>query len=303
MKLPRRRLRARLAIACAALLMLAAAPLRAQELTVSEMQEQLAATPVLLNMDTARVREIFRRGQRLGNQPDAFSLVGDSNTTNGDFMRPLGLSANLCSFADYPHLRDTVAFFSTPLADGSANSFVRDSAAADRGLSALSLQDPFWADESCQSGETPLDCELRTIRPSVLISLIGQIDINHGLPDPQIYRDSMEWMLQRAIAQGTIPVLTTMVFLPQRAEYETSLRFNMVLLDLADDYQIPLINLWRAAQALPDSGIGPDRSHLAAEVGRFCAFDGAERELGGTLRNLLTLQALEALRLGVLAPG
>jgi len=58
--------------------------------------------------------------------------------------------------------------------------------------------------------------------------------------------------------------------------------------------------LWAAAEVLPDHGIGPDRNHLKARVGAYCDFSGAERELGGTLRNLLTLQMLDALRREVL---
>jgi hypothetical protein len=75
---------------------------------------------------------------------------------------------------------------------------------------------------------------------------------------------------------------------------------NMALLDIAEAEQVPLINLWAAAFALPDHGIGPDRSHLKARVGDYCNFAGAEQELGGTLRTLLTLQALDALRVNVL---
>jgi len=82
--------------------------------------------------------------------------------------------------------------------------------------------------------------------------------------------------------------------------YARSLEFNMALLDIADAEQIPLINLWAAARMLPGEGIGPDGTHLKAEVGSFCAFDGGQHRLGGTLRNLLTLQALDALRVGVL---
>jgi hypothetical protein len=38
-------------------------------------------------------------------------------------------------------------------------------------------------------------------------------------------------------------------------------------------------------------------------VGKFCSFDGAEKQVGGTLRNLLTLQALDILRQKVLTAG
>ncbi|MCK6579649.1 MAG: hypothetical protein L6Q98_16265 [Anaerolineae bacterium] len=59
-----------------------------------------------------------------------------------------------------------------------------------------------------------------------------------------------------------------------------------------------LIHL-RAARPLPDSGIASDGSHLHTQPGRFCDFDGGERRYGGTLRNLLTLQALDLLRLAL----
>jgi hypothetical protein len=107
--------------------------------------------------------------------------------------------------------------------------------------------------------------------------------------------------VQESITRGVIPVLTTFVVLEERADvYPLSLEMNAALLDIADESQIPLINLWAAARALPDHGIGPDRTHLKARVGDFCNFTGAQAELGGTLRNLLTLQALDALRIHVL---
>jgi hypothetical protein len=130
--------------------------------------------------------------------------------------------------------------------------------------------------------------------------MLGQIDINYAGTSVEAYRTNMDEIVTTSIGQGVIPVLSTIVFLPERDVYPLSLRFNMVLLDLSEDHQIPLINLWRAVQALPDFGIGPDRSHLRAEVGRFCTFDGTEQELGGTLRNLLNLQALNILQTTVL---
>ena len=101
--------------------------------------------------------------------------------------------------------------------------------------------------------------------------------------------------------RGVIPVLTTFVVIPERGDvYERSLEFNMALLDIAAETEMPLINLWAAAQTLPDHGIGPDHTHLKAVVGSFCSFDGAQAQYGGTLRNLLTLQALDMLRRDVL---
>ena len=130
--------------------------------------------------------------------------------------------------------------------------------------------------------------------------MLGQIDINYGNPDIGLYRAHMERIVQDTIDRGVIPVLTTIIFLETRDVWSISMEYNMVLLDLAERHQIPLINMWAAAETLPDHGIGPDSSHLKAEVGRYCSFNGSEYELGGTLRNLLTLQALDELRRNVL---
>lgn len=265
--------------------------------------ERLEATPFFLNITTDAVYEIFEHGQQLGNRADVFTMVGDSNTTNGDFMRPIGLERNYCEYGDYEELQETVAYFSAvEPREGQRNSFTNESAAAAKGFGTAHLLDPFWAEPSlCERNESPLMCEYRLTRPSVAIIMLGQIDINYGGPaTPEQYRANMEQIIQQSIDQGVIPVLTTIVFLPERDVWPLSMRYNDVLLDLAETYQIPLINLWRAVQPLPDYGIGPDRSHLKARVGDFCSFNGPEQELGGTLRNLLTLQMLDELRRTVL---
>ena len=162
------------------------------------------------------------------------------------------------------------------------------------------MLDPFWATGSCRGGESPLLCEYRTVQPSVAIIMLGGIDVSDLTTAD--YAANLQTIVQTSIQKGVIPVLTTFVVAPDRGSvYERSLEFNLALLDLADAEGTPLINLWAAAQSLPDDGIGPDHTHLKAQVGSYCAFDGAQTRLGGTLRNLLTLQALDQLRMNVLA--
>jgi hypothetical protein len=269
-------------------------------LSREEMEQRLRDMPIFLNMDTPEVEAIAAAGRGRGNHADVFTTVGDSNTTNGDFLRPIGLSNNDCELGDYEYLQETIDFFSTPPTEDNANSFTRDSIAADRGFSTYSALDPFWAEAVCEANESPIACEYRVVQPSVSLIMLGQIDINYAGTDVESYRANMEEIVTTTMEHGVIPVLSTIVFLPERDVYDLSLQFNMVILDLAETYQIPLINLWGAVQSLPNVGIGPDRSHLRAQVGRFCSFDGAERELGGTLRNLLNLQALDMLRQNVL---
>lgn len=263
---------------------------------VAGMERRLFETAIFTNIATERVRSIFAQGRALGNRADVFTTIGDSNTTNGDFLQPIGMDADAyCEWGAYSYLRETVDYFSATM-----NSFTHHSEAARMGFNSASVLDPFWSSGVCAPGEASLTCEFRDAQPSVAVIMLGGIDINDLTTAD--YNANMRAIVQTAIQRGVIPVLTTFVVLRERAElYPRSLEFNMMLLDIADEEQIPLINLWAAAQALPDSGIGPDRTHLKARVGSFCSFDGAQAELGGTLRNLLTLQALDQLRQSVLA--
>lgn len=275
---------------------------QSEQSDVAEMEAALSAVPVFYNFESPRLREIAAAGDALGNRRTVFTTVGDSNTSSGDFLRPLGLEPNQCALGPYAGLQRALEFFATPPREGYRNSFTNDSLAAEIGFSSAAVLDPFWASQSaCEGNETPLQCELRLVRPSAAIIMLGQIDINYGNLSVEDYRANMTRIIETSIARGVIPVLTTIVFLPDRDVYPKSLQYNLTLVELAQQYEIPLINLWLAVQPLPDSGIGPDRSHLKARVGSFCSFNGPQQELGATLRNLLTLQALDQLRQEVLA--
>jgi len=268
------------------------------------MIERLEETPILYNMTIERVREIFAQGQALGNRADVFTKVGDSNTTNGDFLFPIGLDGGeFCELGAYSDLQETIDFYSavSPRA-GQTNSFTNISLAADNGYSSASVLDPFWAVEPCAGNESPLLCEYRLARPSIAIIMLGLMDVRY-VTEAGTYGENMAQVVQESIEQGVIPVLTNNIVLPDQEtlSFERSIQNNIELLEIADGYEIPLINLWAAVQTLPNYGIGPDRTHLKAAVGSFCSFDGPEQALGGTLRNLLTLQALDEIRGFVMA--
>jgi hypothetical protein len=262
--------------------------------------QRLAATPILFNMDTPTLDTIFQHGQELGSRADVFTKVGDSNTVSGDFLLPIGLEGNYCELGDYQYLQETIDFFSVSPREGSPNSFNSSSKAVERGLSSSAALDPFWASSPCEANESPVTCEYRLVRPSVAIINLGLMDVRYATEDS--FRANMEQIVQLSIEQGVIPVLNTIVVLPDQEtlSFEASISINADIVDIAETYEIPLINLWAAVQSLPNFGIGPDRTHFKHVVGEFCDFDGAEREIGGTLRNLLTLQALDELRRNVL---
>ncbi len=272
---------------------------------VPAMEQRLQTTPILANLAAERVLWIFQRGRDFGLLPRIFTTIGDSNTTNGDFLQPIGMGFDVyCNWGAYAYLQAAVDYFSVAPSEADANSFthIRNSITARKGFNSSAVLDPFWATSgACYPGESPLLCEYRTIKPSVAVIMLGGIDVADLKLSTADYNANMRAIVQTSIQQGIIPVLTTFVVLPDRGEiYERSLEFNMMLLDIANDAQVPLINLWAAAQTLPEDGIGPDHTHLKAQVGSYCSFDGAQQQFGGTLRNLLTLQALDQLRQNVL---
>ena len=93
-------------------------------------------------------------------------------------------------------------------------------------------------------------------------------------------------------------MLSTFVVLKEnpQQDWQTALLFNDVLLDLSEEYQIPLINMWQELQLLPNTGISSDQVHLGYPPSGFCDFTGAQHQYGGVLRNFLTLTALDTLR-------
>jgi hypothetical protein len=278
-------------------------PAVAQDDDQAAMEERLKDVPILFNMDTPEVAEIFARGQEVGNRADVFTKVGDSNTTNGDFLLAVGMDAEeFCKLGDYDYLQETIDYFSaTAPIPGFNNSFIAYSIAAQEGLSSAAALDPLWSNNgNCQRSEGPVACEYRLKKPAVSIIMLGLMDSRYG--EPESFRENLEKIVQTSIEMGVIPVLTTFVVQPDSTvlNYGHSLEMNVASVEIAEEYGTPVINLWAAAQSLPGYGVGPDRTHLAHKVGEFCSFDGAEQQYGGTLRNLLTLEALDELRVNIL---
>lgn len=269
--------------------------------------DQLAETPILHNFDSPRLADIIAEGDERGNRRGLFIKIGDSNSTTGDYLRPMGMRHGGCQYGAFDYLRETVAFFSaeSPYPEF-RNSFDSTNITAQNGLNTFGLFDPFWADgAACRGGESPLECEYRLLRPSVALTMIGLMDLEQ-IP-VETYRRNLDRAVAWLVDHGVIPVLMTFPVLPDypeagaRSLWPKSIALNAAILDIAEEHQVPLINLWAAFQPLPDYGIGPDRTHIRHQVGAFCDFTGAEARVGGTLRNLLILQALDRLRVDWLA--
>ena len=263
---------------------------------VSGAEARLWSVPVIPVL-SARLRQIFASGQQNGMRANVFSKVGDCHTTSDAFLLPLGVGEY--DLGPYGYLQNAINFFSASPRDGVANSFVNESMAASSAFNAGAVLDPVWANPMhCQQGEAPLLCEYRLVRPAVAVILLGAVDMQ--VYDVGAFRSYLQQVVQATVERGIIPVLTTYPSAPEFM-WPESLEFNAVILDVAAQQQLPVINFWRASRVLPSYGLEGDFFHLSHPESRWISFNGDERRWGMTLRNLLTLYTLDLLRRQVLA--
>jgi hypothetical protein len=236
---------------------------------------------------TATARRLYRQGQAKGRDPRAIAKVGDCNSVGYVFLHPFG--EGRYKLGDYAALQ--------PVIDRFGASFNVLTQAAHNGMNAAAVLDPLWANpNSCQLGESPLACEYRLRNPAFAVIMFGTNDLL-ALDHVQFDR-SLRRVVVETMHAGIVPVLST--FPRHLALPDRSILFNQIVVRVALDYNLPLINLWRALEPLPGHGIAADGFHLSGPLtsaGDFAS--AANLETGFPLRNLLTLQALDAVWRGV----
>lgn len=216
-----------------------------------------------------RVLEIYADGQSQGRDPAHFSVIGDCQSIPYVFMGPFGRGA-LEPDASESYLWNAIEYFST--------SFDRWSVTARGGFTAASILNALQADpEECKPGETPLTCEFRLNNPAfVLITLETWLD-PETIDRYEIY---LREIIETVIEKGAVPILLTKADSSElRGEKHV---INPVIVNLAYEYQVPVVNFWRSAQYLPNYGIDPEREgfHLS--------------QAGYNVKNILALRALYA---------
>lgn len=239
-----------------------------------------------------RTRDIFAYGQTLGNRSHVVAKVGDSNTERQEFLGSIAFGRY--DLGSYGYLQPTIDFFTQPIGPGMTNSFARQSYAGTAGYTAWFISDARWNHPACPN-LSPLECEYQSIRPSVAVILFGLADIRYMTPAD--FEQAMRRIIEISTNAGVIPVLYTFTVREDArpGEWETSLQFNRVLVNLASEYQIPLVNLWRLLYPMPAHGIDADQIHLSlGSDGAY--FTGDEQVWGVTAWNLATLQMLDAIR-------
>jgi hypothetical protein len=81
---------------------------------------------------------------------------------------------------------------------------------------------------------------------------------------------------------------------------------NHTIAQLAQEYDLPLWNFWRAVQPLPNHGLAEvdingvvDMFHLTHSEGYYSFNDPDAAQSGWSMRNLTALQALDAVKRGL----
>ena len=159
------------------------------------------------------------------------------------------------SFYENQQVQSTIDHFSSAL--------MFKGQSVNSGLNAASVLDPFWASaDICAFGESPLTCDYSLTDSFASLIMFGANDIN--VLSTAGYEMAMRDIIETTLERDIIPVLSTFSVRSMEGDntYAIGVRFNAVLVKLAEEYQIPLVNFFLATRGLADRGILEDNAHL-----------------------------------------
>jgi hypothetical protein len=188
---------------------------------------------------------IFRRGLALGNNPHAFSKVGDCESSPNWFLGDFDRGSRYYRLGEYNYLSGVI--------------------------------------QQCKLKETPLACEYRVHKPSLVFIMLGTNDVYHL----DVFESNLRTIIRYSLDQGVVPILST-----KADNLEGDGRVNALVTRLAREYNLPLWNFWLAIQPLPNRGLQPDGVHITWKPNRFD--DPVAMTYGWPVRNLTALQTLNA---------
>lgn len=245
----------------------------------------------ILPVLTDFARTLFERGQAraIPRAITMFSKVGDSMTASPHFLVPFGDGDY--DLGEYVALETVIEFFVT----GNENAFNRVNYANSIGFTTASALDSTWAvADVCIANETPLACEYRVSNAAFALIMFGTNDVMAF--DAPLFDYFLRRIVLETAAADVIPVLYTMPIRPEAAELSGV--FNQIILKIAGDYDVPVINLAVALEPLLNGGVDlQDTLHLTEPEPPLTVTTFTDESLnaGYTVRNLVTLQALDVL--------
>jgi hypothetical protein len=227
------------------------------------------------------MREVYQRGLEMGNDPTHFSVIGDCQNVSSYFLSAFSKPGEYSLGEEYEYLQPTIDYYQ--------DSLMHTSVAVRGGFNAAAVMSPLRSPKGCNKNESPLDCELRTWRPSVVI--VSMETWWSHKPEEE-YEKYMRILLDRIIESGAVPIIAT-----KADNLEGNHGINATIAKLAYEYDIPMWNFWAAVQPLPHHGLTGDGFHLTFARNFFD--DPKRMESAWPWRNLTALQALDAVRKGL----
>ena len=197
---------------------------------------QWKSWPILPEIIDPSLQKVYERGLALGNDPNAFSIFGDCQARPAEFFGVFETDADLVESLS-PELRETISYFE--------GSFSRESSTTQDGTTPGSLLWAQWhrGEYGCTFAETPVECELRTHRPSFVIIQVGTHFESRNT-------EYLRRIILQLMDEGVIPILATKA---DNRELDDRINRDMVL--LAVEYDLPLWNFWASLSDLPNRGL------------------------------------------------
>lgn len=223
-------------------------------------------------------REIYAAGIAAGNDPTRFSKIGDCQNINTYFLALYDDPSAYTLGEQYLDLQETIDYY--------AGSWSRQSISVRGGFNVATIFNPWFSNkEFCSENETPIDCELRVNKPSVV--LISMEAWWNG--DPARYEMHLRRIVDTVLTYNALPILAT-----KADNLEGDYDINRSIVQIAYEYDLPVWNFWRAVQEIPRKGLEDDMFHLTHGLNDFS--NAKNLRQGWPVRNLTALQAIDAVR-------
>lgn len=241
---------------------------------------EMPAVPISVS---SSMREVYRLGLTMGNDPTHFSIIGDCQNVSSYFLSTFDKPGDFSLGDQYAYLQPTIDYYQ--------GSFARKSLAVKGGFNVAAVLSPLRADPTaCNKNESPLDCELRVWKPSVVFV---SMETWWSERPAEEYDKYMRRVIERILKTGAVPILATKA---DNLEGDNSI--NATIVQIAYDYDLPLWNFWAAVQPLSNHGLWGDGFHLTFARNFFD--DPIRMKSAWPWRNLTALQTLDVVRNGLI---
>lgn len=234
----------------------------AQDMTERKTAKYWAEWPLLPEHINADIKGIYEQGLASGNDPHAFSVIGDCQSMPAVFMGMYDTDRYVLG-EEYQYLQETIEQFQ--------GSFGRTGIAVKDGQSVASVLTPAWADpEQCNVDETPLDCEFRIHKPSLVFINLGT---NWKNGSAESYESYLREIVEVCLAHKVVPILSS-----KGDNQEGDYSLNRAAAQAAYDYDVPFFNFWVSLRNLPGKGIDGAREggYLTTEAWGVRSFTGLQ---------------------------